>query len=148
MDKATEIIHFNLLLIGVVFVVGGLFLIAGIRLFRSGSHKRFAFALIIFGAIAETLFGPGLIFDRIVITGHGYSVRTGFWFAPKTRQFEFKEVDFITEGFWTDAKGRRNKRWDVHMKNGDILDVPTGDLWRLNKKRIVQLLQERGVRFQ
>jgi len=144
----TEVFRFSNVLIGGVFAGGVVAFIVGLRVRHSKNYKRYGFGLIFVGLLAGLLIVPGLVEEHITITAHDYSMRTGFWFAPNERRFAFKDVEFITDGFWTDAKGRQNKRWEVHLKSGSILDVPTGDLWRSNQKRIIQVLQERGVRFQ
>ena len=143
----TVVFRFSTSTIGAVFAAGVLAIGTGIWLIRSIGNKRFGYFLIIMGLVAEVLLGPCLIKDHITITSHSYDMRTGFWFDPTVRHFEFKDVNYIAMGYWTDIKGQRNTQWEVHLQNGSVVAVPTGNLWQSNRERIIKLLRERGVRI-
>jgi hypothetical protein len=149
MDSATtEVFRFSASTIGAVFLGGAIALAAGIWLIRNNGNRRLGSFLIIMSAVAEVLLGPGLVKTYIAISPRDYASQCGFWFAPNAHQFAFKDVSSIRDGFWIDSKRRRVSQWDVHLNDGSVMHVPKGDLWRANEDRIVQLLRERGVRFE
>ena len=120
----------------------------GVWLIRNHGNRRLAAFLITMSAIAELLLGPCLMKASITVSAQEYCDHGGLWYSPNTHRFAFEEVRFIQDGFWIDSKGKRLPQWNVHLKDGSVLQVPKGDLWRANKGRVTQLLLDRGVRFE
>ena len=147
-ETQTEIFRHSTWVILLVFIGGVVSLIIGVWLLRSKRNRRLGWGLLVLGVVAEGILGPGLINDRIVVSPASYALRVGFWFAPTERRFEHKDVEFITETYRLDRKGRRKPYWNVQLKNGEALEVPQGDLCRKYQERIIPLLKQHGVRFQ
>ena len=147
-EAQTEILRHSTWVILAVFVGGVAALLISLWLLRTGRKRRLGWGLLVLGVVAEGLLGPGLINDRIIVSPTSFELRVGFWFAPTVRRFEYKDVEFITDVYRHDRKGRRKTYWSVQFKNGGALEVPQGDLWRKHRERFIPLLTQYGVRFQ
>lgn len=146
-EPLTETFRHTSAVIVAVFIGGGVTLLLSFWLLRSGRKRGLGWGLLVMGIVAEGLLGPCLINDRIDVSPTSYHIRVGFWFAPNEWRFEYKDVDFITDDYRVDAKGRRHTNWRVQLKSGEALKVPQGELWTQHRARILLLLKQYGVRF-
>lgn len=146
-EAQTEILRHSPWVILLVFLGGGIALLISAWLLRSGRKRRLGWGLLVIGFVAEVVLGPGLINDRISISPTSFQLRVGFWFAPSEWRFDYKDVDFITDAYRTDVKGRRRPIWNVQLKGGQTLEVPQGDLWRKHRERVLLRLKQYGVPF-
>lgn len=147
-EAQTEVFRHNPWVILLVFFGGGIALFIAFWLLRSGRKRRLGWGLLVMGIVAESLLGPCLISDRIDVSPTSYHIRVGFWFAPNEWRFDYKDVEFITDDYRVDTKGRRHTIWKVQLRSGEALKVPQGELWSKHRNRILLLLKQYGVRFQ
>jgi len=102
----------------------------------------------IVGLVAGLLFAPAMYADRVIVTGTGITQKTGFWFSPTHKGFQYADVAHVRI---TDKpmgpKQRMTEVWEVHHRTGLVEDIRPGDLWSTNADEIVALLKVRGVAF-
>jgi hypothetical protein len=100
----------------------------------------------LFGALAIGGVGlPAMFTDRITITSRGLSSTRGFWWSPVKEEFAFDDVDVILATTSRDSSGHSHPVWDVHLRDGHIQPMTTGDLWHIHGKQIMAELHSHGI---
>lgn len=101
--------------------------------------------IIIIGLIFGIIFGPILFADKVVIDESRIIQKTGFWFSPTLKGFEFKELNEIVITVEKDETDYPALIWYGHYSSGDIKKVDPGDLWDNNTTEIVQYIKKLGI---
>jgi hypothetical protein len=96
---------------------------------------------------AGTLIAPSMAMDRVTMTSTEIEQKTGFWFAQRVKGFKYADVASIHIGERI-SRRRRQAIWNVRRKDGSLQVIDPGDLWEMNTKRIVPLLEQHGVTFE
>lgn len=125
----------------VAALVGGWFL--------RRKSARWGWALMLAAVLAGLLFAPGLFLDRATVSPEGFTLRTGFWFAPTRHEARFADLARIRL-YAKERQTRRGRRTDVSLlcsrKTGGIAVVPVGDLMKRGPvEKILDLAEERGI---
>jgi hypothetical protein len=111
-----------------------------LAIFRSTRVAGLVSAALI--ALLAVLIVPGVLMDEVTITPDSIYQRTGFWFSPTVKGFEFAEVKRVVI---TDKIVRDHKQeiWELQLTNGVIRDLDPGDLWEHNTPAILSKLGTR-----
>jgi hypothetical protein len=108
--------------------------------------KRLAFAVISGIAIVCAVFLPSVYLDALTLTPTGIWQRTGFWFNPNVRGFDFGHIRHIE----IRRESRRNTDsdiWYLHSPNARVTRYDPGDLWENNSHVLIPRLKEHGITF-
>ena len=121
-------------------------IIPGILLAQRPTLRMLGLVLIGVGAIFAFVFGPMLFLDHVVVDDSGVRQRTGFWFAPTRKGFEFSEVAAIRVERTLTRRGVVNPIWHVQRVDGRTLQLDPGDLWEAHRDEIQREIRARGIR--
>lgn len=100
----------------------------------------------LFGALGIGGVGlPAMLTDHITITSHGISTTRGFWWAPIKEEFAFSDVDTILATTTHDSSGHSHPVWDVHLRDGHVQQITTGDLWTMHEPQIIAQLHAHNI---
>jgi hypothetical protein len=114
--------------------------------FRYRPTRLLGFVFLL-GALAIGGVGlPAMFTDRITITSRGLSSTRGFWWSPVKEEFAFGDVDAIIATRSRDSSGHSQPVWDVHLRDGHIQRMTTGDLWRIHEKQIMAELKSHDIK--
>ncbi len=116
------------------------------RCYSWGARVMIPSVLIAFFALGIVL--PNMALDRVVVTPKRIEQRTGFWFAPMTKGFDYGDVESVRIAHGVTGGRRRGKLWYVRHLNGKVEPINPGDLWESNTQEIVPLLEGYGVTFE
>jgi hypothetical protein len=119
-------------------------IIVGLIMYRrENTHDK---GVWVFGIAA--LFGifvlPGIFKDEVRIDDQGIHQRTGFWFMPNRKGFDFDEVASIS---LREIRKRRTTetQWTLHLRNGGTRTLDPGDLWDYCSEEIAAALAQKGI---
>jgi hypothetical protein len=102
------------------------------------------------GLAVALLVAPGFFLDRSTVSSSGFTLPTGFWFAPTVFDIAFADlsrIELLAEQE-TDARGvTSTSRYLVcYRKAGGSEKVPFGDLMNAGTTaRILEKARERGI---
>lgn len=142
-DGETTVFTFAWYIPTLVILGGIVALLVGLVIVRKGG--KWGWALIILGPLAAVVLGPGLVQDKVTINQSGFTLRTGFWFAPTLYEVRFKDVtgmQLISES------GRRGRKsyYILCLTRSGSQKVPEGDLMRNGPSdRILEMAAELGI---
>ena len=90
---------------------------------------------------------PGFAIDSVRITPTTLSFRTGFWFAPKVRNYSLEGLALVYEH---SKRGRvvgepRNVFWTFYWKDGRMVDLDLPDLFTANREGVRKYLSNLGI---
>ncbi len=89
---------------------------------------------------------PGIIADTVTITSTSVTQKTGFWFAPHTKGFDYAGTEYV-QVIDERMRGRVQKIWRVQHRDGSVQVLDPGDLWSNNDALVIEELRRRGVVF-
>jgi hypothetical protein len=132
-----------------VLVFGGAALVFSLGLFlrfKTNVASRVGYAVAALGLLGLTVIGPMMVLDRVTLTKQSLVQRTGFWFSPTVKGFEFAGVERIVI---TPVRERRHSdnHWFIHQR-GQVREIDPGDLWDHNADTIVPWLQQQGLQVE
>ena len=108
--------------------------------------RRWGYPSLFMATVLAVIVAPNMYCDYIAVTDTGYTINTGFFFAPNRHRFSYSDVEFVLNTTRKDVTGHDYHVWEVHYVSGTTEDFPLGDLWRLNQAAILRLLHQHGVR--
>lgn len=143
------VLHFGSTVKVLLVVVPALVVLAGlVNLIRSSSRGR-AIVYLFIVVTLTVLLVPGIYNDEVVVSDKGVWQRTGFWFVPNTKGFNYDGVLFV-ELIQVEKRSRRGKRmenaWVIHNRDNTHPQIDPGDLWDNNEALILQKIKGYGVK--
>ena len=119
---------------------------------RGAAHARkiprLGWAGLIGGPVLVIVVVPGMVQDKVTVNNDGFTLHTGFWFAPTVHEVRFEDVNTI-ELIAEEKRSRRGKQTSYyflcHKKSG-VEKVPLGTLMQEGAAaKIVETARKRGI---
>jgi hypothetical protein len=90
---------------------------------------------------------PGIFLDEVRMDEQGVHQRTGFWFLPTRKGFDYSELKSVSV---TEVQKRRTveTQWTLYLKNGQTRVLDPGDLWDQCAAEVIEALTVKGIPVQ
>ena len=105
-----------------------------------------SFVPLIIGLFAGGVFGPMMAMDQVKIDHLRIQQKTGFWFDPTIKGFDFDGLQFIEIRRQKSKHGIAADIWIGHYEGDRHLEVDPGDLWAINEESIAEELRKREIK--
>jgi len=125
-------------------VIALLIIALGMLLWRKGVRGAAVVVFVIGGGFGF-VFGPMLFMDRVSVDPSGVTQRTGFWFSPTHKGFQFDGIERVVITSGTDMKGRTIELWVAEYDGQPPVTVDPGDLWESNGPEIIDYIRAMGI---
>lgn len=102
---------------------------------------QLAFIPLIIGLVAGGIFGPMMAMDSVKIDDRRIQQKTGFWFDPTIKGFEFDGLRYIEIRRMKDRHGLAADIWVGYYG----IEVDPGDLWAMNEDAIADEIGKLGI---
>ena len=130
-----------------VFGVTLLIIAAGVWLRLRTSARALALGALAIGLLGLGIIGPTIALDTVIVTKKSIYQKTGFWFHPTFKGFDFAGVDHIEIGAVRQRRGEpAQDHWFVY-RGSKIQEIDPGDLWANNSDTIVPWIRQLGIKI-
>jgi hypothetical protein len=113
--------------------------------FRNRVALKLGFLLVMVSAGVAFLIGPSKLTDRVVIDDTHFETTYGFWLHPTHRSVRFDEVLAMRLVEVSTKKGRVSNQLQCRRNDGELVDVPLGDLFCQAVHEVLKRAQAHGV---
>ena len=138
---------FSLAVLAIPFGVAALAAAGAVLCFATGKKGAGVGAAFV-ALVAGLVFGPSMLFDRVVVSTDAIEQRTGFVWSQTVKGFRYEDVAHVHVTIKPTGPKRRSAMvWEIHEVDGTTRDIDPGDLWESNSDAIVTILQQHGVEF-
>jgi len=100
---------------------------------------------LIIALIAGIGFAPSMYLNTVTVFPTHIEQDTGLLFLRIKKGFSYSEVSFVHIKEVLDGRNEPKTIWELHMRDGSVVDLHPGDLWQWNSDQIVPYLESRGV---
>jgi hypothetical protein len=107
--------------------------------------RKLGFLLMIVSLVAAFLIGPSRFTDRVVIDDTHFETTYGFWMKPTHQSVRFDEILAMRLVEVSKTKGRVDRRLQCRRKDGELVVIPSGDLFHQAANEVLKWAQARGV---
>jgi len=87
---------------------------------------------------------PGIFLDQVRMDEKGVHQRTGFWFMPTRKGFDYSELSSVAVSE-VEKRHTVETQWTLYLKNGGTRVLDPGDLWDACAAEVIQSLMAKKI---